>query len=291
VLVAARYIVAETGSEEIHAAATHGDSLLFAAATVLLIVRFLEKPSARTAMWCVALMPLLASGMLVNNRRLVWVETAAGLLTFAIISRRSAMKRFLTRLVILCMPLIVAYVAAGWNSQSKVFAPIRTFRSVSDGKVDASTMYRDTENYNLLLTLRMNPMVGTGFGQPFAEVVTLPNISFFAEYRYMPHNSILGLWAYTGAIGFTGISLVLIVAVYLAGRSYRRSRTAEERIAAFMVIGTIAIYAVHCWGDIGFSERRTILLVGPVLAIAGQLACATGAWSARVAPAAPAQAA
>src|SRR5687768_6537968 len=35
VLVAARYIAAELGTEEVHAAATHGDSLLFACATVL----------------------------------------------------------------------------------------------------------------------------------------------------------------------------------------------------------------------------------------------------------------
>jgi O-antigen ligase len=291
VLIAAYNIAVRLGTEEIHAAATHGDSLLFSCATVLLIVRFLEKPSGRAAMWCVALLPLLALGMVANNRRLVWVEVAAGLLLFAIISRRSAMKRLLKRLAIMSLPLVIAYIAIGWNSQSKIFAPVRTFRSVSDAKVDPSTMYRDTENYNLMLTMRMNPLTGTGFGQPFAEIVTLPNISFFAEYRYLPHNSILGLWAYTGALGFTGLSLVLIVAVYMAGRSYRRARTAEERIAAFMSIATIAIYAVHCWGDIGFSERRTVLLVGPALAIAGQLACATGAWSARTAKPALAKAA
>jgi O-antigen ligase len=268
-------------------ASSHGDSLVFATAMVLLIVRYLEQPSWRFGVWCAMLLPLLAAGMVANNRRLVWVQVAAGLLMFAILSRRSRVKRLLARLFLLSLPLIAAYVAVGWNSQSKVFAPVRIFRSVGDGQVDSSTLYRDLENYNLLMTLRLNPMMGTGFGQPFMEVVTLPDISFFREYRYMPHNSVLGLWAYTGAVGFTGISLVLVVGIYLASRSYRLARSADERTAALMVIAVVCIYAVHCWGDIGFSERRTMLLVGPALAIAGQLACATGAWRSRASATAP----
>jgi hypothetical protein len=38
---------------------------------------------------------------------------------------------------------------------------------------------------------------------------------------------------------------------------------------------------MHCWGDIGFSERKAIFLVGPALAIAAQLAVTTGAWEPR----------
>jgi O-antigen ligase len=123
--------------------------------------------------------------------------------------------------------------------------------------------------------------VGTGFGQPFAEVLTLPNISFFKEYRYMPHNSILGLWAFTGVVGFTAICLAFVAGAYFAGRGYAFARTPEQRMAAFMVLAVILIHAVQCWGDIGFSERRSIYLVGPALAIAGQLAITTGAWHAR----------
>ena len=265
-------------------AATHGDSVLFACALVLLVVRFVEMPSQRTFMWMAVLTPWLAWGMIVNARRLVWVEVAVALVLFAVISRPSRMKRLLKRLGILCLPLVLGYVLVGWNTSSEaaIFAPVKTFKSVGDGENDSSTLYRDLENYNLLLTLRFRPLLGAGFGQPFVEFVKLPDISFFKEYPYLPHNSILGLWAFTGAIGFLGISLPLIVAVFLASRSYQMARTSEERLAAFMVIATLAIYLSHCWGDIGFSERRTILLVGPALAIAGQLASATGAWRGRL---------
>jgi hypothetical protein len=259
-------------------ATTHGDSMLFACATVMLIVLFAEQPVRRNAVLCITLLPLLAAGMLANHRRTVWAEVAAGVLTYWMISRRSQLKRFAVRTLIAAIPLILVYIAVGWNSQAKIFAPVKTFRSMGDSDVDASTLYRDLENYNLLATLRFNPIAGAGFGHPFAEPVKLPDISFFKEYRYMPHNSLLGLWAFCGPIGFFGLWYVFVVAVFFAARSYRCARTPDDRVAALVSIVTLVIFSMQCWGDIGFSERKSIFLVGPALAVAGQLAMSTGAW-------------
>jgi O-antigen ligase len=268
----------EMANGKLSYATTHGDSLLFAIACVLLIVRFAERPVARNGLMCLGVLPLLLAGMVANNRRLVWAQFAAGLLVFWIMSRPSKVKRLVVRTMIAAIPLFIAYVAVGWNSQAKIFAPVQTFRSMGDGEVDASTLYRDLENYNLVETIKASPFIGTGFGHPFAEVVTLPDISFFKEYRYLPHNSILGLWAFCGPLGFFGLTVGLVVPVYLAARSYRAARSPDQRVAAYMVIATIVIYMIHCWGDIGFTERRSMVLVGPALAMAGQLAIATGAW-------------
>jgi hypothetical protein len=259
-------------------ATAHGDSLLFACATALLVVRFAEQPVRRNFLTCLLLLPLLAGGMAANDRRLVWVQVLAALGTYALMSGRSRIKRFWVRGLLLAFPLILLYITVGWNSSSEIFSPLKTLRSVGDSEIDASTMYRDLENYNLLLTLRYNMVVGSGFGHPFAEEVKLPNISFFHEYRFMPHNSILGLWAFCGPIGFSGLTASLVVAIYLAARSYRSAGPPDERVSAVMVIMMIEIYMIHCWGDIGFSERRSVYLVGPALAIAGQLAISTGAW-------------
>ncbi len=265
--------------KELAVASTHGDSLVFSMAMILLIVRFMEQPSRRIAGICMVLIPLILLAMHVNNRRLVWVELAMGFLAFAVLSQRSRVKRILVNCALVMLPFMVAYVAVGWNSQSKIFAPVQTYRSVTDGQVDSSTLYRDLENFNLMQTMRVRPLFGVGFGQPFIEIAKLPDISFvFKEYQYVPHNAILGLWAYTGVLGFTGIFLTLVTGVYFAMRSYRHARTADERIAAIMPISMVLIYLMHCWGDIGFSERRAIFLLGPALAIAGQLATRTGAY-------------
>jgi O-antigen ligase len=185
--------------------------------------------------------------------------------------------------VVYALPLILVYGAAGWNSNSgMLFAPVRTVRSVGDGEVDRSTFYRDVENYNLVYTFGMNPLLGTGFGHPFELPVTLDDISQgFKEWRYLPHNSILGLLAFAGALGFTGLSSVLVVGLLLGARSYYRARSPEDRVAAAAAVASILIFVIHCWGDIGFTEVKSILLVGPALAIAGQLAVSTGAWPVR----------
>jgi O-antigen ligase len=266
-------------------ATAHGDSLLFAAAATILLARFVERPVRRNGLLCLAMLPLIFGGIIANNRRLAWVEVAATVFTLYLVSRRTPLKRFVTRAVVLSVPLLLAYVAIGWNSNSSVFAPVKVFRSVEDADVDGSTMFRDLENYNLLLTLRNNPIIGAGFGQQFDESVTEPDISFFKEYRYMPHNSVLGLWGFTGILGFTCLSMAVVVGVYLAARSYRYARLPDERAAAFASLAMVLIYLIQCWGDIGFSERRSFLLVGPALAVAGQLALSTGAWSVRPAKA------
>jgi O-antigen ligase len=147
-------------------------------------------------------------------------------------------------------------------------------------------LFRDIENYNLVYTMMQNPIIGAGFGIPFDEHVTTPDISFFKEYHYMPHNSLLGLWGFTGLFGFTALFAALVVGVFFAARSYRLARAPDDRAAAFTALAMILIYLIQCYGDIGFSERLSIFLVGPALAVAGHLALSTGAWGAR--PATPA---
>jgi hypothetical protein len=256
-------------------ATTHGDSILFATAAVMLIARFIEQPLRRNGFLCVAFLPLLVGAMIANNRRLAWVELAAALFMIYCISRPTRLKRMLTRAAV---PLGLAYVLIGWNSNASLFAPIRSLRTVSNSDIDASTLYRDLENFNLLVTLRPNPILGRGFGHPFDTPVTLPDISFFKEYLYLPHNSVLGLWCFTGWLGFTGLFLAVVVGVFLAGRSYHCARLPEHRSGALTALSMVLIYLIQCWGDIGFSEKEAIYILGPALALSAHLAVVTGAW-------------
>jgi hypothetical protein len=262
-------------------ATTHGDSILFAVATVMVIARFAEQPVARNGILCLATLPLLLGAIVVNNRRIAWVEVAASLFLLFAFSRRTPLKRFVTRSMVAALPVLLLYIAVGWDSNAAIFKPIKVYRSVGDSEIDGSTLFRDIENYNLVYTMMRSPIVGAGFGVPFDEHVTTPDISFFREYLYMPHNSLLGLWGFTGLIGFTSLFAAIMVGVFLAARSYRLARAPDDRAAAFTALAMILIYLIQCYGDIGFSERLSIFLVGPALAVAGQLALSTGAWAAR----------
>jgi hypothetical protein len=264
-------------------ATTHADSMLFAGSFAAIVVALIEGYGRRRALVATLVLPLITMAMVVNNRRIAWVELAWALVVVILSTRRTRLKRSLLRTAIVGSPLILAYVVAGWGSSAAVFRPLGIFRSVADSGVDASTGWRDWENYDLFYTLRQHPLLGTGYGHPFTEIAKLPDISsVYSLYAFIPHNSILGLWAYGGLVGFALQWTMLAVGLLLAARANRRAKYAVNRVAALVSIAIIVTYSVHCWGDMGLGTWTSVFTVGPALAIAAQTAVATGAWPLRL---------
>ena len=268
--------------EDLGFTTTHADSMLFADAFLMVIVMFFERPSRRTVLLAVLTLPVLTLGMIANNRRLVWVELGIGLLFIYFITPMTRLKRRLAQGVAISIPILLLYIALGWNSGSKIFAPVKTIRSVVDSKSDTSTLWRDLENYNLYFTLKGNPLLGTGFGHEYIEAIHLPDISSdYSLYRYAPHNSILGLFAYGGVIGFTGLWLLVPLGMFFAVRSYRFSTHPRDRTAALTTVGILIAYAVHCYGDMGLGTWTSVFTLSAALALVAKQAVATGAWPPR----------
>ena len=158
-------------------ATAHADSLLFADACLVLIALLLERVKIKA--WAAFLLPLFAIGMISNNRRLVWVQVIAVLLTVFIVSKDNPVKRFIRRFLVVAAPIVAIYVLAGWNSMAGMtFKPVRILRSVVDAKSDGSSFWRELENFNLIVTLRNNPILGTGYGHPYPEYVAMPAVDY-----------------------------------------------------------------------------------------------------------------
>jgi hypothetical protein len=258
---------------------THADSMLFATAFSFVLAYLYERPGKRSALIAAASLPLLSWGMIANNRRLVWVELIAALVALAFLTGWSPIKRRLSQAAVLASPLLLLYVAAGWSRPTGVFAPVKTLRSVVDSGADQSTRWRDYENYNLYETLKKSPIVGSGFGVPYEEVVHLPDISAHYElYRLAPHNAILGILAYGGLLGFAGLFMMIPLGVFLAARVYRRALAARDRIASLTAIAAFVIYLMHCYGDMALGTYTSVWMLGPLLALVGKMATATDAW-------------
>lgn len=269
---------------EMEYATSHGDSLLFACAIAVLAGPLVYRPRARALKWALLTMPLIVAGMFANDRRIAWVQVAMVLLVIVGLNLRHLLTRRVMRIGFWLSPALLAYAIVGWMSPARVFAPIQLVRSIvsetrTDGSLDRSTLYRDAENYNLVSTFRAHPLIGTGFGHPFTQAAQMDDISTgFREFAYLPHNSILGLWAFTGVVGFTGIFAPLIIALFLAARAHTLAREPAHAIGAAAAIGGIGAYVLHAWGDIGFTEPAAIFLVGLAAAVAAQLATETKAW-------------
>jgi hypothetical protein len=225
-------------------------------------------------------------GLVANDRRIAWVQVALVVAVLIALNQQSRLTRRIARLTVLASPLLAAYILVGWSSSSEIFSPVRFVRGIvqpelGDGSIDRSTLFRDIENFNLVHTFQQNPIIGTGFGHPYQELVRGDDISSFREYAYLPHNSMIGLWSFTGAVGFSGIFSIFVIALFLGLRSHARAVSADQRIAATAAIGCLGAYALHLWADIGFTEAPTIFQVGLAIAVTGQLAASTGAWPSR----------
>jgi O-antigen ligase len=263
-------------------ATTHPDSMLFAVAFCFVLSLLIHREGGKRGILIGVVLPLLIAGMVANGRRLAWVELAAGVTAVVGLTRWSPGKRSALRGALAMSPLLLAYAAVGWSSSSALFQPVHTLRTVVDSKADPSTLWRDLENYNLFFTLRHNPVLGTGYGHGYDEIIGLPDVSSsYALYRYLPHNSILGLWAYGGLVGFTALWAMIVVGLFLAARAYRHAVSVDDRTAALAAVSIVVVYLVYCYGDLGLGTWASVFIVAPAFAIASKLAVSTGAWPSR----------
>lgn len=260
---------------------THHDSMLFAWATVLLIALVLHRVS-RGWRTLLLFLPIVVMGMIANQRRMVWVQIILVFLILYFVMPPNPIERKIRKALLLASPLGLVYVAAGWNSASGLFKPVRTIRSAVDSDVDSSTLWRDIENFNLVATWRLNPVLGTGYGHGFTEFVPLPPVDYPLE-RFIPHNSILSQWAFTGYFGYTALTLLWIGGVYFAIRAYTFAAKPTEKAAALVALAAVPIYYLQCYGDMGLGSWTGVFMVSSAIAVSGQLAVAVGAWPASAA--------
>jgi O-antigen ligase len=171
----------------------------------------------------------------------------------------------------------VIYIMIGWNQKGGFFKPAQIMRSILDSQTDDSTLWRDIENFDLVSTVQQFPFIGTGYGHPYIEVIPLPAVDYPLEF-YIPHNSLIGLWAYCGYFGFTALTLIFAGGVFVAMRGYYAAARPADRAAAITALGAIVIYLVQVYGDVGLGAWAGVFTVAPALAIAGKIAVATGGW-------------
>jgi hypothetical protein len=257
---------------------SHDDSLLFVAAIVISGTWALIKRGG--AAWTVASFTslYLLYAIVLNNRRIAWVELAMALVVIYILIGPGALRRRINRAVIGAAPLLLAYAVIGWGREGALFAPIHALSSTGSD-YDASSVARQEEIRNLLYTLSVsgNPVLGTGWGLPYQTVTT-----FYANFGeswslalYTPHNSLLAVAIFGGLVGVLGIWGVIPVAAHLAASGYRNSADRIHRTAAIAAACILAAYSVHAFGDVGFQSFPCSVMLGFAIGTAGKVA----AWT------------
>lgn len=253
---------------------THDDSLLFIGAILIVVSWAVMRGGAKAWFGAALVGAHLLYAMVLNDRRIAWVELVLAFGLMILLLPR-AKQRKLLRWLPVAVPLVLAYVALGWESEQAIFAPLKAFSTVGSVR-DSSSLARQEEIRNLIYTLTTvgNPLLGTGWGVPYIENTSIYTHfgGGFNLYPYLPHNSLLGVAVFSGFIGIFGIWLVVPVTAMIGMQGYRGATHPIGRAAGIALLCFLPAYGVQCYGDIGFQGFTCALLLGVAAGTAGKLA-------------------
>ena len=265
----------------------HDDSLLFTAAIMILLAWAAERHRWTTWAWFLFVFVWIAAGIKTNNRRLAWLELAAMLVFAYLLLRRGRLRRRINRFALVAAPVLLVYVAVGWGRGGGLFAPVRAISSTvgSGERKDLSSIARNEENLNLVWTYQKSPLLGVGWGKGYQEASSAFTQGFgksFWQYSFLPHNSLVAIATFGGAVGLAGMLLVLPIAAFLATRGYGFSNRPLERAAAMAALCYLPAWAEQAFGDIGLQSHTGGMILAMAFATASKVAAWSGAWPTRV---------
>jgi hypothetical protein len=262
---------------------THDDTVLWTVGIALVLVQALQSPTTRNRLVAAFVVPLLLAAIQFNRRRLAWVSLAGCLIVLYFLQPPSAARRRINRVVAVIAPVLLIYAAVGWGRTEGVFRPLRAFQTVSTDE-DASTKARNVENLGLIATANRGWILGTGWGHGYVEVSNKYQIYMFELWDYVPHNSVLGLFAYTGYVGFVGYWMAFPMAAFLHARLARQGIRPAERLAGTLGLMQLVACADQWYGDMGSFSAVTAYALAASFAAALRLPIAAGVWAGRAQP-------
>lgn len=275
------YFVAQHMEAPPIAMTEHTDTVVFVVGLFLFVVNALERRTGGAiAVALVAAVPIIGA-IIVNNRRLAWLAVGVAFVLMYVLLPKGKLKSRINRVALYMSPLIVAYISAGWGNPVGIFKPVGSISTMFGQHQDTSSLMRDIENYNLLKSLKWNPVLGMGFGREYIEeLVAIDISSIFPQYRYLPHNSFLGMVAFSGMIGLAGIWQMVTVACYLHALTYRNTQQVVPRIAAMCSLIAVLVIELQMWGDLGFNSMSVCSMLALAIGLSARLPTITGVWSA-----------
>ena len=244
-------------------------------------------PRLRWLMW--SLVPFVTLGNLVLNRR---AATAAMVLVLplALLAAYQALPS--RRRLIAALGLTVAVGFAVYyplfKNSDKVFAqPARAIKSnfEPDARDASSNASRDSENTDLMATIRATPVQGYGYGRPYLQIIPLPEVTAIYELEpFIPHNQILWIWERVGTFGFLAFWMMISAILIFAGQAVRAPKADDlTKAVGIFALLTTAMLVIFGLLDLQLSNFRDVLFAG---IWAGALAAAP-ALKSHPAPAAP----
>jgi hypothetical protein len=214
-----------------------------------------------------ALLPFVVIADLANSRRTAWPIVLIGLCVLLAITwvTHSEKRRYVGPVLLLMMVFCIFYFPLYWNKTNGTLAqPARAVRSTisPDPRDEASNLYREQENANLVLNIQQSGKLGKGFGLPINYELPIADVSMYdSMIKFIPHNGLLWIWMRLGVQGEIAF-WILIGTALIASARVTRSR--DDLVALFGTVVTCGLFAyvVQGYVDLGFANLRVAIVIG-----------------------------
>jgi O-Antigen ligase len=247
-------------------------SIFIDAAIIFAIAVWVFRCSWKSRLIFTTALPILLFTLFANQRRASFLTLIIALILVAVVIFRE--RRVAFYLIVPALSIImIAYIAAFWNSTAPAGMPARAIRSVVDptggnARDHSSNLYRLFENINSMATIKSAPLTGVGFGNKFLIVVSMADISHFVWWQYITHNSIMWIWMKTG---LGGISTLFFLIGYSLMQGTRITwHMPSDEMGAIALTATLAIlmHFMYAYVDISWVVQ-SMIFVGGAMGVLG----------------------
>jgi hypothetical protein len=220
------------------------------------------------------LIPLVFFADLVNDRRTAWLILPAGLFVLALVGYRSLPEKrtLLLRVIVGGVVFSGLYLGAYWNhtggTLGKPADAVRSEFGAPNARDALSDEYRIDEDANLKFNIKVNGLLGAGFGKQIDYALPMPGLVTAGDsgIMYVPHNSVLYILMRLGVVGgvaFWGMLGAAIIAGCRLARCPDRLLAATGAVVAAAVVG----YALEGGTDMGFTFPRIAIVIGCLMGL------------------------
>lgn len=265
------YIRGQTIDVPLEFAFAHEDAVFLAFGFVLGLLMLIRAEHWPPRLFFLLHNAVVLSAMFGSSRRAATLALLMGLATVAwmMLPRRPL------AVLLVSIPCLLAgsvYLAAYWNTEYGATAqPARAIRSqiAPSERDESSDDYRDTEQFNVVQTIRVSRVFGVGFGKPFAGFVPLPDLSdFWPLQYYTPHQNVLWLWLKMGVLGITVFMATWVLAMRRVLVACREAPQEVFPIAALLVGAGLMMYLAYAKVDLAFPGPRSGAAIGALIGVA-----------------------
>jgi hypothetical protein len=252
-----------------HSAALHADTFfVFMAALGVMAAR-----STRRLVLMLLVTPVVAYAYLLSQRRAAFVGLVIGMMMLVVVLYHSRPRAFWYAAPLVGL-IFVGYLGAFWNAtDGGAGFPAQAVKTIiAPGQLSeedkGSNLYRAIENYNVVYTIRSQPLTGIGFGQQYLRPIPNADISFAQWWEYRSHNAILWIWMKTGAGGFLAMLYLFTSAIRHGTRRLVRIAPGFDGALLLTSVLYVVMYAVFAYVDIIW-DTESMIFLGIALACIG----------------------